>query len=346
VGGEDDWLTGPAAARAAFLKGLRDSDPAGGRERLAATWEAESPEARAALLEALAVGLEAADEPFLEAALDDRRKEVRKIAADLLARLPGSALGARMAERARPLLSIQREPGGGWRIEGTLPAACDAAMVRDGIEPKRPAGHRLGERAWWLRQLVAAVPPAAWCAFWGRPAAELAALFARSEAGSGLFEAVSTAAARQADLEWVEALLLERLLRDETSVLLVEALPPARRDALALRLFETYPGDPREDHPGGLVLALAPYRWSAAVSGIVLARLQHGVRRDSPGELAASPLRGLLRQFAYCMDPSMTEAAARGWPEWPPECAAWAESVAEFLQVLEFRRDMLKELEA
>ena len=92
---------------------------------------------------------------------------------------------------------------------------------------------------------------------------------------------------------------------------------------------------------------IAPHDMTyAGVSGIVLARLQGGARRDSPGELAASPLRGLLKQCAYCMDSSMTEAAARGWPEWPPECAAWAESVAEFLQVLEFRRYMLKELEA
>ena len=42
------------------------------------------------------------DEPFLESALDDRSREVRQQAADLLTRLPDSRLALRMAERAGP----------------------------------------------------------------------------------------------------------------------------------------------------------------------------------------------------------------------------------------------------
>lgn len=82
------WETGNRAARLAFLQKLRTGDPAQARELLSATWQQETPEERAAFIEALRMNLSLADEPFLENALDDRRKEVRKVAVELLASLP------------------------------------------------------------------------------------------------------------------------------------------------------------------------------------------------------------------------------------------------------------------
>jgi hypothetical protein len=46
-------------------------------------------------------------------------------------------------------------------------------MVRDGIEPA-PGRERLGEKSWWLSELVARVPPSAWSRAWGLPPGELA----------------------------------------------------------------------------------------------------------------------------------------------------------------------------
>lgn len=106
--GEDIWRTGGLEARRAWLQAERERDPAAGREVLEQTWGEEEPRARGPLLAQLRTGLGPADEPFLERALDDRRQEVRAAAADLLARLPGSALRVRMAERARPLLRVTR----------------------------------------------------------------------------------------------------------------------------------------------------------------------------------------------------------------------------------------------
>ena len=93
------------------------------------------------------------DETFLEAALDDRRKEVRGAAADLLARLPESALRRRALERALPLLKFKSNKLRRKTIEVTLPEACDKAMQRDGVEPK-PGFRGVGEKAWWLQQML------------------------------------------------------------------------------------------------------------------------------------------------------------------------------------------------
>ena len=75
-------------------------------------------------LSVLADGLSLADEPLLEAALDDRAAEVRSWAAYLLARLPGSALGQRMAERALGCLRLDRG------ISGDAPGRQPAGRMR------------------------------------------------------------------------------------------------------------------------------------------------------------------------------------------------------------------------
>ncbi|HEV3050242.1 MAG TPA: DUF5691 domain-containing protein, partial [Longimicrobium sp.] len=145
------WETGTSAERLRILRHLRRTDPPAGLALVRGTWATDEPRDRAAFVEALAVGVGMDDEPFLESALDDRRKEVRTAAAAVLGALPGSGLVRRMTERLLPLLSLvqpdgllSRIRGGKPRIHAELPAECDRSMRRDGIEPKPPYG--MGER--------------------------------------------------------------------------------------------------------------------------------------------------------------------------------------------------------
>jgi hypothetical protein len=135
--GDDAWRLGDAAQRRSYLAALRGRDPDAARELIAASWDAAGPE-RVMFLTVLADGLSPADEPLLESALDDRAAEVYGRAAYLLARLPGSALGQRMAERALGCLRIEGDARG-TRLITIPPARCDADMRRDGITP-RPSG--------------------------------------------------------------------------------------------------------------------------------------------------------------------------------------------------------------
>src|SRR5207247_4934337 len=130
-GDAPQFATGSRAARIAILRALRNAGPARARDLLAAAWRELAAEERAALLDTLAINLALDDEPFLEAALDDRAREVRRAAAELLARLAGSRLVTRMIDRVRPRLA--RAAGVEKALGVTLPEQCAAAMARDGV---------------------------------------------------------------------------------------------------------------------------------------------------------------------------------------------------------------------
>src|SRR5262249_56761837 len=91
------------------------------------TWSGEKAPDRATIVEELATGLGPGDEPFLEAALDDRAKSVRAAAAMVLAALPSSRFATRMADRLRPPVATRR-----GKLTVELPDDPDAAARRDG----------------------------------------------------------------------------------------------------------------------------------------------------------------------------------------------------------------------
>ena len=172
--GAEAWRVGTPGERRAYLAGLRERDPRAGRELLAAGWPREAKEERAALLGALARGLSADDEEFLEDALGDRAAEVREAARTLLAWLPGSAFSRRCAERAAGALRLAGH-GRDARLTARVPGDVDKAAARDGIEVPSPAG-LVDARAWRISQLIAGAPLADWTTRLGMTPAELVTL--------------------------------------------------------------------------------------------------------------------------------------------------------------------------
>ena len=203
--GDDAWRLGDAGQRRGYLAALRARDPDAARELVAASWNAAGPE-RVMFLSVLSDGLSLADESLLEAGLDDRAEEVRGWAAYLLASLPGSALGQRMAERARRCLRLDRS-GRGPRLEASPPAECDAAMRRDGITSGSGAGQsRLASQAHLVLGVLARTPMRTWTDEFGRSPEQILALPAGGWAPV-LFTGWSRAAMAQRDQEWMAALI-------------------------------------------------------------------------------------------------------------------------------------------
>jgi hypothetical protein len=129
----DNWLTFPRAHQRSFVANMRKSDPAAGRQLIEGVWKSEAAPVRAALLEALAVGLGPDDKPFLDTLAVDRADTVKRLAAHLLARMPSSeGFDARLAAAAACFAVPSKGGlagimavigiGGGNKLTFTLPA--------------------------------------------------------------------------------------------------------------------------------------------------------------------------------------------------------------------------------
>ena len=215
--GYDAWRLGNASQRRGYLAALRARDPDAARELIAGSWDVAGAE-RVMFLSVLAdesaaskgSGLSLADEPLLEAALGDRAEEVRGWAAYLLASLPGSALGQRMAERARRSLRLDQGIRG-TRLLASPPAECDAAMRRDGITPgPGPGRSQLADRTRLMLEVLARTPLRTWTDEFLMTPAQITAVRSGDWAPV-LFAGWSRAAIVQHDQDWMAALITEAL---------------------------------------------------------------------------------------------------------------------------------------
>lgn len=206
---DDGWRLGLPAERRGWLGAARRRDPDFARSVLEASWPKETGRVKAELLAVLGDGLSRADEPLLERALDDRRADVRRTAAELLARLPDSGYARRMAERAASWIGRagERAPYG---IVVDIPETLDEATIRDGVTDRTEEfGYRRHGapdiRAGRLRQLVAALPLDHWNDLLGGPSAAIAAA-TDDRIRQPLFDGWMDAALARRDPEWAAAL--------------------------------------------------------------------------------------------------------------------------------------------
>ncbi|MEU2725346.1 DUF5691 domain-containing protein [Streptomyces smyrnaeus] len=355
------WQEGLFAERVALLTTVRQRDPQAALALLSSTWQTERAEDRLMFLDSLRLGLGPADEPFLERALTDRSRTVRATAAELLATLPGSALAARMAKRARSCVALDRMGGAGPALPQSsghrresppaagivvkAPHACDADMQRDGVVAKPPTGR--GERAWWLVQLVEATPLEVWSEqLGGLTPAQIVALPVADGWRDDLHAAWCGATVRQRNPAWARALIGEPTEPfsegpgDPAKLLAV--LPEEERGEWAARFIAAH----------GLseafrILGVCGVPWSLPLGRAVVDALE--IARDA-GSYPWS-FSGVMGLAERCLDPADAERLApltavpdEKEGESPGAGAYWAESFQRLVATLRLRSAMLAEL--
>jgi hypothetical protein len=343
------WEEGLFAERVGLLGAVRTADPAAALALLTSTWATERAEDRLMFLDSLRTGLGAADEEFLEQALSDRSRNVRAVAAELLSALPASAFAARMAARATSCVSPDRTGTlGGIVVEA--PHECDAAMQRDGVVAKPPAGR--GERSWWLGQLVESAPLSAWSPrLGGRTAREIAALPVADGWGEELHAAWCRAAIRQRDAEWARALLGAPSVPPESGTGTASLAERAK-------LLETLPDGERADWVAEFVsahglseafqlLGVCVVPWSQALGRAVVDALD--IARDA-GSYPWS-FSGVMGLAERCLDPGeadrleiLTTTPAETEGAAPGAGGYWSEAFQRLVGTLRLRATMLHEL--
>ncbi len=341
------WETGSKTIRGALLNDMRQRDAARARELLASVWSVEKADERAAFLSSFAINLSMDDEPFLEAALDDRGQEVRRIAADLLGHLPQSRLVERMVARVAPLVTIKSGrklellfSGRKLELLITLPESCDKAMIRDGVE-RKPQG-TVGERSWWLMQMIGYVP----LAFWTAGGAQVEQLLAAAQASDWhelLLRGWVQAYERQHTPGWAAPLIAACIDADiQTNVSLMDdTLAGDQIEQMIFSMLKRHPKPLDAKHPVFILLMSYKRPWSAALCRAIFERLYQQLSRKNQLDWSLqSSLRGVFARRA-----NLTVAA-----EWIPKLLAASEqdttraAIDTFANLLQFRSDMLKEI--
>lgn len=337
------WDHGSLEQRKALLAQLRAVAPDAARERLAAGFGEFDARERAQLLETLSLALGPGDEVFLESLLADRSKEVRQLAASLLAALPASRYVMRMASRLGACLSTQRKLFRTvWQLDP--PEAFGDDWKADAMDATRAKSETLGERAWWLYQLVRAVPLAFWVSHTGLSAAELVQWAKASDWAEAVLRGWGEALTREAPPEWIEALLatadapMLSALRTDW-ITLIEYLPAARREAHWRPLVQN-----RQRALGDL---LGRINQSAAPCSAAFARLVLKEVRDLLVSDAGKwdyALRKTLPEFICLIPLECLDEAGQHWPLDKPDTQYFSETLARVLAIAALRKTLNRPL--
>lgn len=347
---ESIWSHGRPAERRAWLARLRHRDPAAARAALAGSWAKESGPGKVELLAVLSESLSAADEALLESALDDRRADVRRMAADLLACLPDSAFAHRMAERAATWVSFGDRPDHPL-LTTAGPGVLDDAARRDGVGDSFPftayrADGSPDLAAEWLHRVVAATPLSHWEAILGVPEHAVRVPMAESLRGP-MFAGWADAALAQRNSAWAGALFS------------IIAGSPAAGDPDGEKLRELFAIQPLDDQVRHLrrldsswlaeiesLLRAVPHPWPPAVAEHVLRLLTERAKLSAarPGAPSLVPgsyrtlFRAAATHFPVTVIPAVAAAARDcGDPYWEQDFDRLAGDLME-------RKTMLEEL--
>ncbi|HVE16979.1 MAG TPA: DUF5691 domain-containing protein, partial [Chthoniobacterales bacterium] len=331
------WETGNREQRLAILRELRATDPEGARVRIEAEWKSEPADIRAEFLTELKSNLSDADASFLDSALDDRSKEVRRVVVDLLARLPASLFAARMLARAQPLLAWKR---GGLlsraSIEVALPGEQDSIAARDGLDSKIFGSQKVfGEKAVVLILILSTVPLSHWeTEFQAAPDTILKAA-EKNEFVHALITGWGWAALRQRNAKWGEALLdfpiepQREFLPGESLLSILPAPAQVKRLVAALRAEALKKRDSAGWHSLSPLLEGYPGEWPPMLAREVLSAL-----RIAAAEGISWQFRPIAESLATRLPIPMLAEAAAGWP-------IDQEGVSNLVDLLTFRHDAL-----
>lgn len=348
------WNNGTLPERRAALATMRMSDPIGARVLVERSWQTEPPDARVAFLETLLYtpGLSAADEPFLEGALNDKRKDVRMAALQCLCRLPDSAHAQRNSERLQSFVMLP-EVGSGLlsklrkrRLEIVLPEALDKAMARDGINAKPPAQQKIGERAYWLMQMIAMAPPASWCERFQCDIDTFIGAALATDYAAELLSALSQAAIRHRDVAWIGPLSLrwlkwhshpEHLTRAAEMIPeLVAAAPPTARDPILNQLLAA--SDAQQFDFLQPTLIATDVAWSAETTRRACELL------DQCTEFEHAQARYTISRWGARVEVATASRALNRTIERAGDKSPWRNALDALHSIIEFRLAMRQEL--
>lgn len=342
------WEHGSLDQRKLHLLAVRQQDGARGRKLVADALPQEAARERTAFIECLATGLSLDDQDLLETVLKDKSKEARQAAVTLLSSLPESRFMQRMTQRLLPCLTLEKKFLRDTVITLEAPAAYVAEWKEDLIEEAKPKHSSLGERAWWLLQIVRAVPLAWWETHTSLSPADLIAWAQKSDWKDVLIQGWTAAQGLQKRASWAEAFLA---LRNGTGGSpdvfdLLETLPLPVREKYFLELLQRTASSAQaqnysstSSHVLDRFMAGIPLEVTALSPGFTR-QLLHTLKQQIHSGAARYDwqLRNSLVELACLLPAEVLDEAVSGWNLTLEAAQPFAEAVARLGIVVDQRR--------
>ncbi len=337
------WLEGSIEQRGAFLRDEWQRNTTSARAKLIESLADVPARERVDLLSISRDYMTSDDEPMIEAILRDRGKEVRQIALSILLRMAPTAHAKRAASRLEPLLKMERALiRKRWVIDA--PSAIGEGWASDAIETARPQQERLGERAWWLYQLVRQAPLTWWTQHTALSPAELLKWAHETDWAEALIRGWRDVLFAAPESSWCKALLEDwpaKILYDNPASVLA-LLPRADRETYWLRELQTQASNVHSlaALAGSMVAGCAQGEViSLALSKDVVAQLlglaQAGTLQNDYN------LRSSLLDLCCVLHPQSL-AAMRAFPRAAEETPSVAELLHSLQQIIETRLAFLQ----
>jgi len=337
---ETVWIDGSSEERLRYLRALRRADSDRAERLLKEGLAGQNAKTRAKFIQVLDQGLSKTDHGFLETMLDDRSIEVRRTAARMLSKIPGSDLSRRMVERLEPLVKVVGKKLLGrkvLRIEP--PEEIDDAMKRDGLSEKTSAG--MGRRAWLLFQICAKTPLTWWEDNFPFSISEWMDRAMKSDWKISLFSGWITAAIEERNQAWTVELLKRKPPKEllDLSRGLVDALSADNKrrwyaERIEKGAFMSVYEDILKANVGKSVL-------DEKLSRAILPQLRRHLGGKQTG--ARIGLRSSLPKFALILSPEVLSDALDNWATNSPSFEYYSEHAAEFFERIKLRRQMYEE---
>lgn len=339
------WLSDKPHERIGYLNWFRGKDPASALALVQEAWTQPGlgAETRAAYVEALAVGLGPEDEPFLESALDDKSRQVRAEAVRLLATLPASQFADRMTARLHERVEVAAE---GTAVVVTLktePSEASEDETRDGIgegwvqtEDERRLARM--QPSYWLEDLIASTPLAAW-EHYGLSAAELLlATAANRWEANACHRGWRSATLRQKDSQWAEAFCAVNAATE-----MLELLSDEAAERWCLGVVASHRSQ-YSVHSAPIILSRLGRPWPDAVCQALLDSIPTYLPNATRNDVAR--FFGMDNLAGRWMPPSFADAVAAKAGEIRAEFPLWADDLDDLAAMLRDRALMLAELDS
>jgi len=359
----ENWETGKKSERLALLVYLRKHKPAKATALIASTWAEDGFQDRQHFLDTLHVNLSENDEPFLESCLDDKRKEIREIAAFLLSKIKNSALINRLFAEALTFLNIPTRTIKKLKIEVIIPEYFKAEWKRDGIQEKSHQ-FQVGQKANWLGQIIQKIPPSKWDKYFKLPPDETLDIFLRSEWSELLLQALinATGTFHSESSGWAEAILtfwmnkrnknrfqnvsIQPLFKAVSKSLfnkmcLLE-LTPSNRDVANVSQTSGYIDD-SEDVATLLMTYGDQYFWEDSLAKAFYFNLTNWLSQETRS-WHGWHYRTILKKMVFKCNPHLHQELIREIPNNSQVWSNWQKDFESFFTILQFRKEMIESI--